>query len=97
VSQAVEALHAAARVFLLLAVGVGSAVLLWGLLGEPVRQMVRALARESAVVGGGLSSGDDAIPGWAALAGGLLILVFLYLSASAYFGLPTPALPRLVP
>jgi hypothetical protein len=90
----IDALHAAARVLLLLAVLVGSGVLLWGLLREPIGQLVTRLAREPAPAGGWLRSDDDDIPRWAALVGGVLILGFLYLSASAYFGLPTPALPR---
>jgi hypothetical protein len=87
-TQLVEALHAAARVLLLLAVAAGSTVLLWGLLREPIAQLKGRLARESAAART-LSSDDDAVPGWAALAGLVLLVVFLYLSASAYFGLPS--------
>ena len=87
-TQAIEALHAAARVLLLLAVIVGSGVLLWGLLSEPIAHLKTRLARESAVAST-LSSDDDAVPGWAALAGVVLLVAFLYLSAAAYFGLPS--------
>jgi hypothetical protein len=89
-TQIIDALHLAARVLLLLAVASGSAVLLWGLLSEPIAQLRARLTREpAAAAGGGLSADDDDIPGWAALAGAMLILAFLYLCASAYFGLPS--------
>ena len=92
-NQAIEALHALARVVLLLAVGVGSAVLLWGLLSEPLGLLLARLARESAAASGSPASDEDGVPGWAALVGAVLVVAFVYLSATAYFGLPSPALP----
>jgi hypothetical protein len=88
VTTVIDVLHAAARVLLLLAVGAGSAVLLWGLLREPIGQLRGRLASESAAADT-LSSDDDAVPGWAALVGVVLLVAFVYLSASAYFGLPS--------
>lgn len=87
-TQVIDALHLAARVLLLLAVIAGSGVLLWGLLSEPVSQLRGRLARESAAAST-LSSDDDMVPGWAALAGLVLLVAFLVLSVSAYFGLPS--------
>jgi hypothetical protein len=88
-TQVIDALHLAARVLVLLALAAGSAVLMWGLLSEPIGQLRSRLARESTAASVGRSLEDDEIPGWAALLGVLLILAFLYLSASAYFGLPS--------
>ena len=87
-TQLIEALHLVARVLLLVAVAAGSAVLLWGLLSEPIAQLKARLARESAAAST-LSQDDDAVPGWAALAGVVLLVAFLALSATAYFGLPS--------
>ena len=93
-SHAIELLHTGARVLLLLAVVAGSSVLLWGLLREPIAVLLARLASESANTRASLVSDGDGLPNWAVLAGAVLVVAFLYLSATAYFGLPSPAFPR---
>lgn len=74
------------RPLLYAAVAVGAAVLAWGLLRGPVTVLKGRLASEGQA---GWRAPNE-LPWWAAAAGGLLVVVFVGLSAQQYFGISLP-------